>query len=337
MILMPFALLLLAAAPAASPAGYTVTRRAVLGGDGGWDYITVDAAARRVYVARSTRVLVLDADTLKLVGEIPDTPGVHGVAIASDVGRGFTSNGRDNSATAFELGSLKTLAKIPTGANPDALLYDAPTRRVFVFNGASGDITVIDAAAGTVAATIPVGGKLEAGVSDGAGHVYVNVEDKGQVAAVDARRMAVTARWPLADCTEPTGLALDAAHRRLFSVCDNGHMAVLDADTGRQVATVPIGAGPDGVVFDAERQLAFSSNGRDGTLTVVRTLAPDRFEVVETVPTQPSARTIALDAKTHTLLLPAAQFGPRPAATASQPRPRPPVLPGSFTVLAVGR
>jgi YVTN family beta-propeller protein len=336
MLLIPSALLLLAAAASPSPAPYTVTRRAVLGGDGGWDYITVDAAARRVFVARSTRVLVLDADTLELVGEIPDTPGVHGVAIASDVGRGFASNGRDNSATVFELGSLKTLAKIPTGTNPDALLYDAPTHRVFVFNGASGDITVIDAAKATVAGTIPVGGKLEAGVSDGAGHVYVNVEDKNQVAAVDARRMAVTARWPLKDCAEPTGLALDAAHRRLFSVCD-GHMAVLDADSGRQVATVPIGAGPDGAVFDAERQLAFSSNGRDGTVTVVRERAPDRVEVEETLPTQPSARTIALDTKTHALLLPAAQFGPRPPASASQPRPRPPVLPGTFTVLVVGR
>ena len=199
--------LLAGAASALSAADYKVAQKVALGGEGGWDYLTVDAAARRLYVSRSTRVLVLDADTFKTVGAIEDTPGVHGIAIAADLGRGFTSNGRDNSATMFELGSLKVLARIKTGTNPDALLYDAGTRRVFVFNGASGDVTVIDAASGTVAATIPVGGKLEFGVADGAGHVFVNVEDKNEIVALDARRLAVTAHWPLAHCTEPTGLA----------------------------------------------------------------------------------------------------------------------------------
>jgi YVTN family beta-propeller protein len=315
---------------------YKVVQRAALGGEGGWDYLKVDVAARRLYISRATRVMVVDADTLAPVGEIPDTPGVHGIAIAGDLGRGFTSNGRDNTVSIFELGTLKPLGRVKTGTNPDAILYDAPTHRVFAFNGRSGDVTVIDAKAGTVVGTIPVGGKLEFAVTDGSGRIFVNVEDKGEIVALDAREMKVTAHWPLAGCEEPTGLAIDVAHQRLFAVCSNKHMAVVETGKGRLVATVPIGDGPDGAGFDPDRQLAFSSNG-EGTLTVVREISPEKFEVVQSVPTQRSARTMELDPKTHRIFLVAAELGERPSPTPEQPRPRPPALPGSFSVLVVGR
>ena len=327
---------LLLAGSVASAQEYKVIKKVALGGEGGWDYLRVDAEARRLYISRSTRVMVVDADTLAPVGEIPDTPGVHGIAIASDLGRGFTSNGRDDSVTIFDLGTLKPLGRVKTGTNPDAILYDVLTHRVFAFNGRSGDVTVIDAKEGTVAGTISIGGKLEFGVTDGAGRIFVNVEDKGQIAVLDARVMKVLARWPLG-CEEPSGLALDLAHRRLFSVCDNKQMAVVDADKGRVVAKVAIGEGPDAAGFDPERQLAFSSNGGDGTLTVVHERSPEKFKVIQTLATQRSARTMVLDPKTHNIYLAAAEFGERPSPTPEQPRPRPPVLPGSFTVLVVGR
>lgn len=326
---------LLLAAASGSAQDYRVVKKAALGGDGGWDYLKVDPASRRLYISRATRVMVVDADTLAPIGEIGDTPGVHGIAIADELGRGFTSNGRDDTVTIFDLATLKPLGRVKTGTNPDAILYDALTQRVFVFNGRSGDVTVIDAKAGTVAATIPVGGKLEFGVTDGAGRVFVNVEDKNEVVALDARGLKVLAHWPLRDCEEPTGLAIDVAHKRLFSTCGNKHMAVVD-DTGRSVATIPIGEGPDGAGFDPDAQVAFSSNG-EGTLTVVHEVTPDKFEVVQTVATQRSARTMTIDPKTHNVVLVAAELGERPAPTADQPRPRPPVLPGSFTVLVVGR
>ena len=328
--------LLAAPAPFLSAQDYKVIKKAALGGDGGWDYLKVDAEARRLYISRSTRVVVVDADTLAPIGEIPDTPGIHGIAIASDLGRGFTSNGRENTVTIFDLKTLKALDHVKAGTNPDAILYDAFTHRVFAFNGRSGDVTVIDAKAGTVAATIPIGGKLEFGVTDGAGRVFVNVEDKSEIVALDARAMKVTAHWPLTGCEEPSGLAIDLAHRRLFAVCGNKRMAVVDADNGRLVATMPIGDGPDAAAFDTDRQLAFSSNG-EGTLTVIHESTPDTFEVVQTLATQRSARTMTLDSKTHNLVLVAAEFGERPSPTPEQPRPRPAVLPGSFTVLVVGR
>jgi DNA-binding beta-propeller fold protein YncE len=327
---------LLLAGSVVSAQDYKVIQKIALGGDGGWDYLKVDPDARRLYISRSTRVMVVDADTLAPVGEIPDTPGVHGIAIASDLGRGFTSNGRDDSVTIFDLGTLKALGRVKTGTNPDAILYDVFTHRVFAFNGRSGDVTVIDAKEGTVAGTIPIGGKLEFGVSDGAGRVFVNVEDKGEIAVLDARVMKVLARWPLG-CKEPSGLALDVEHRRLFSVCDEKQMAVVDADKGRVVAKVAIGEGPDAAAFDPERQIAFSSNGGDGTLTLVHESTPEKFEVIQTVATQRSARTMALDPKTHKVYLVAAEFGPRPSPTPQQPRPWPTVLPGSFTALVVGR
>ncbi len=320
----------------ASAQEYKLEKSVKLGGEGGWDYLTVDDAARRVYVSRSSHVMVLDADTLQILGDIPDTSGVHGIAIAAELGKGFTSNGRANALTVFDTKTLKATGEVKAGTNPDAILYDTFTQRVFAFNGRSGDVTVVDAKTGAVAGTIPIGGKLEFGQSDGKGQVFVNVEDKGEIVALDARQMKVLAHWPIAPCEEPSGLALDAAHRRLFSVCGNKMMAVVNADTGKLVTTLPIGAGPDGAAFDPASRNAFSSNG-EGTLTVVHESAADKFEVVQTVKTQRSARTIALDPKTHSLLLPAAEFGPPPAATPEQPRQRPPLVPGSFALLVVSR
>ena len=321
-------------AGAAAAQEYKLAKTAKLGGEGAWDYLTVDAAARRVYVSRSTHVMVLDADTLAIVGDIPDTSGVHGIAIAADLGKGFTSNGRANTLTIFDTKTLKATGEVKTGTNPDAILYDALTQRVFAFNGRSGDVTVVDAKAGAVLATIPVGGKLEFGQSDGRGRVFVNVEDKNEIVALDAKEMKVAAHWPIAPCEEPTGLALDVAHRRLFAVCGNKQMVVVDADSGRVLKALPIGAGSDGAVFDPATQNAFSSNG-EGTLTVVHESSPESFEVVQTVKTQRSARTITLDPKTHQLLLPAAEFGPPPSPTTEQPRPRPVAIAGSFAILVV--
>jgi DNA-binding beta-propeller fold protein YncE len=315
---------------------YKVVQTVKLGGEGWWDYVTVDSAARRLYVTRGTHVVVLDSESLKAVGEIPDTSGVHGVAIARDLGRGFTSNGREGTATIFDLSSLKAVGSVKTGTNPDAILYDAFTHRVFTFNGRSADATAIDAKAGAAVGTIPLGGKPEFAVTDGAGRIFVNIEDKSEIVALDPRELKVTARWSLAPCEEPSGLAFDAAHHRLFSVCGNKVMAISDAEHGRVVTTVPIGEHPDAAAFDPERQLIFSSNG-EGTLTVVHQSSADRYEVIQTLPTMRGARTEALDPETHRIFLVTAEFGPTPSPTPEQPRPRPSMVPGSFTLLVVAR
>jgi DNA-binding beta-propeller fold protein YncE len=325
------------AAPTAHAQDYKVVQRATLGGEGGWDLLTVDPATHRLYVARGTRVMVIDGDTLKLLGEIPDTAGVHGVAIASDLGRGFTSNGRTGSSTIFDLETLKAVGEVKTGQNPDAILYEPKSHRVLAFNARSKDVTVIDAKAGAVAGTIALEGQPELAVEDGRGTVFVNLEDKSEVVALDPVALKVKGRWSLSPCEEPTGLAIDRMHRRLFASCANKMMAVMDAESGKVITTLPIGQGPDGAAFDADRQLAFSSNGRDGTVTVIHESAPDKFEVVQTVQTSKSARTIDLDPKSHKLYLVAAQLGPPPSPTAEQPRPRPAMVPGTFEVLVVGR
>jgi DNA-binding beta-propeller fold protein YncE len=326
-----------AVAPIRQSSGYHVVRRYALGGEGGWDYLLLDPATRRLYVSRGTRVVVIDADSGAVRGEIPNTPGVHGVALAPDLGRGATSNGRDQSVTIFDLRSLKALGRVrTTGGNPDAIVYEPATHRVFTFNGAGQNATAIDVMAGAVAGTVALGGKPEFAVALGDGRIYVNIEDTAELVVLDARRLAVEARWPLAPCQEPTGLALDAAHARLFAACSNRLMVVIDPGNGRVVATLPIGDGVDGTAFDAGTGLAFSSNG-EGTLTVIREVTPDSFAVVETVPTQRGARTLALDPRTHALFLPTAEFGPAPAPTPEQPRPRPALVPGTFVILVVGR
>jgi YVTN family beta-propeller protein len=330
-------LLAFAAIASAQAPHYKLAKTFPLGGDGGWDYLTVDNASRRVFVSRATRVMVVDADSGKLLSEIPDTPGVHGIAIADDLGRGFISAGRANSVTIFDLKSLAVISKVSTGQNPDAILYEPTTKRVFAFNGRSSDATVIDAATGDVAATIPLGGKPEFSVHDGKGTVYVNIEDKAELVALDAKTMKEKSRWSLAPCVDPSGLAIDRKHGRLFSACANKMMVVTDAATGKQLATVPIGAGTDGAGFDPDAGFAFSSNGGDGTLTIVQEISPGKFGVVETVETQRSARTMTIDPKTHAVLLSAAKFGPPPAPTAENPRPRPVAEPGSFALLVVSK
>jgi YVTN family beta-propeller protein len=328
----------IAAAADARNAAYALKRQFMLGGSGGWDFLTIDSDANRLFIARGDRVLVISTVDGSLLGTISDTAGVHGIALAPDLGKGFTSNGRADSVTVFDLKTLATLGTIPvSGHNPDAIVFDEASRHLFTFNGRSHDISVIDPASGSVVATIPAGGKPEFARADGAGHIFFNIEDTAQISEIDTAADKRTATWSLPDCEEPAGLALDVTHGRLFSACGNSTLVVTDAATGRHVAAVPIGKGPDAAVFDADRALVFSSNGQDGTLTVIHEDGPDHYSQVATVATQKSARTMALDAKSHLVYLVAAEFGSAPAATPEQPHPRPPVVDGSFKVLVIGR
>ena len=326
-----------AAPAAAGPSGYHLLKKIKVGGDGFWDYLTMDSPTRRLFISRGTKVVVVNVDSEKVVGEIPNTAGVHGIALAPDLGRGFTSNGATGTVSIFDLKTLAVIGQATAGKNPDAIVYDPASKRVFAMNGRSGDVTAIDAATGTVAGTIPVGGKLEFAVADGAGNVFVNVEDKSELVRIDSRKLTVTARWPLAPCEEPSGLAMDIAHSRLFAGCDNKMMAVVDAATGKVIATPPIGSGVDANDFDPATGFAFASNGQSATLTVVHEDSPDKFSVVEDVPTQLGARTMTLDRKSHEVYLVTAGFGPPPAPTAENPRPRPTLVPDSFVVLVFGR
>jgi YVTN family beta-propeller protein len=325
------------ASPAAGPSGYHLLKKIPLGGEGFWDYIIFDSPTRRLFISRGTKVVVLDVDTGKVVGEIPNTDGVHGIALASDLGRGFTSNGRAGTVTIFDLKTLQVIGSAQAGTNPDAIIYDPASKRVFAMNGRSKDVTAIDAATGKVVGTIPVDGKPEFAVADGAGHVYVNIEDKSEEQQIDSQNLKVTATWPLAPCDEPSGLAMDIANRRLFAGCGNKMMAVINADTGKVVATPPIGEGVDANGFDPGTGYAFASNGGSGTLTVVHEDSPDKYSVVEDVPTQAHARTMALDPKTHQVFLVTADFGPAPAATPDNAHPRPTMVKDSFVVLVFGK
>jgi DNA-binding beta-propeller fold protein YncE len=319
-----------------APAQYQVKQKYVLGGEGGWDYLTFDPAGKRLFISRGTHVMVVDPYKGTVLGDIADTPGVHGIALAQDLGKGFTSNGRDNTITVFDLKTLKPTARIKIeGENPDAILYDPSSKRVFTFNGRSKNATVIDADKGTVVGTIPLDGKPEFGVADGKGMVFVNIEDKSEVTSIDAKKAAVVKSWPLAPCEEPSGLAMDPKSRRLFAGCHNKMMAVMDADTGKVIATPAIGQGVDANAFDADKQLAFSSNG-DGTLTVVHEDSPDKFTVVENADTMRSARTMALDTTNHDAYLVGAEFDEAPPAKEGE-RPRRTVKPGTFTLLVVGK
>jgi DNA-binding beta-propeller fold protein YncE len=321
----------LPAAVFAAATGYHILGEITIGGDGGWDYLSVDSAARRLYVSHQSHVVVVDLDANKVVGDIPDTPGVHGIAIAADLGKGFVSNGRGNNVTVFDLKTLKAAPeKIATGENPDSIRYDAVSKRVFTFNGRSKNSTAIDAAKNTVVATIPLPGKPEFSVADGKGHVYVNIEDTNEIVEIDAAKASVLKKYPLTGCDGPSGLAIDTKNRRLFSVCSNRVMAVSDPDAGKVIATPAIGAGSDGVAFDPGPGYAMSSNG-DGTLTIVAQ-ANGKYDVLENIATERAARTIALDEKTHKVYLPTAKQGPAPAGGG-----RSPFLPNSFKVLIVGK
>jgi DNA-binding beta-propeller fold protein YncE len=327
---------LLATFSPAADSGYHVIKTYKLGGEGGWDYLNLDSASRRLYISRATHVIVVDADSGKSVGDIPDTPGVHGIALAPELGRGFVSNGREGTVTIFDIDTLKLISKVKVGDNPDAILYDPATKRVFTFNGKSQDSTAIDAAKGTVLGTIKLEGKPEFAASDGKGMIFVNIEDKSQLDAIDPAKLEVKSRWPLAPCEEPSGLAIDRKNRRLFAGCDNKMMAVVDADSGKVLATPAIGDGVDATAFDEGTGLAFASCG-EGVLTVVREESPSKFSVVENVKTQQGARTLALDEKTHQVFVVTANFGPPPAATAENPHPRRTILPDTFVVLVVGK
>jgi DNA-binding beta-propeller fold protein YncE len=321
-------------AKAPGPSGYHLLKKIKLGGEGFWDYLAFDSPTRRLFISRGTKVVVLDVDSGKVLGEIPDTPGVHGVALAP--GDGFTSNGQAGTVSIFDPKTLQVIGHAQAGMNPDAIVYDPATKRVFTMNGRSGDITAIDAVTGSVVGTTPVGGKLEFAVADGAGHLYVNVETKSEVVQFDSKNLVVTAHWPLAPCVSPTGLAIDVKNHRLFAGCANKMMAVMDSDTGKVIATPPIGAGVDSNQFDPATGFAFASNG-SGTLTVVHEDSPDKFSVVEDVPTQTGARTMALDLKTHEIYLVTAEFTPPPTPTADNPHPRGGMVPDSFVVLVFGR
>ncbi|MBT2143947.1 MULTISPECIES: YncE family protein [unclassified Rhodanobacter] len=336
--LLPAALLALAAVPqvpaaAAPPPAPRLLSRLALGGPGGWDYLAFDAPSRHLFVSRGDRVLVIDIDAGKQIGTIAGTAGVHGIALADDLHRGFVSDGRSASVTVFDLASLKTVATITgTGRNPDAILYDSASHHVLAFNGKSASASVIDPAKSAVIGSVALPGKPEFAVADGAGHVYVNIEDKSELVQIDSASNKVLQTWPLAPCESPSGLAIDNAHRRLFAVCDNRTMAVLDAVDGHHVADVPIGDGPDGVVFDPAEAMIYSANGESGTITAVHEDDPDHYHVTATIPTQVSARTLTLDPKLHRLYLSAARLG-----ATRQANGRRTIEPDSFGVLTVGR
>lgn len=330
------------AAPAATP-NYHLLQKVVLGGDGGWDYLSVDPNARRLYISRGTHVMVVNADTYKIVGDIPNTNGVHGIAIASQLGRGFTSNGRDNTVTIFDLKTLKTLGTVPVGTGPDCIVYEPKTQRVFTFNGRSNDATAVDAKTGKVLGTIALGGRPEFAAVDGTGMVYDNLESTSEVVTLDAQALTLKSRWSLAPSGSPSGLAIDPKTNRVFSTCDDGKMAISNTFAGTVAQVASIGNGPDAAAFDPGTGLAFSSNGQDGTLTVLSQThlnlhlqgAPvaNRYYASQTVPTQAGARTMALDTKTHRVFVVTAT--PDPANPGEGRRRN--YVPGSFTLLVVGQ
>ncbi|HMF99035.1 MAG TPA: YncE family protein [Vicinamibacterales bacterium] len=323
------AVLAAAAAVSAAATGYHIVGEIQVGGEGGWDYLTVDSAAHRLYVSHATHVAVIDLDTNKVIGDIPDTPGVHGIAIAPELNKGFVSNGRGNNVTIFDLKTLKTTGTAATGENPDSIRYDATSGRVFAFNGRSKSATAIDAKTGAAAATIPLPGKPEFSVADGKGHVYVNIEDTNEIVEIDAAKGTVNKKYSLSPCDGPSGLAIDTKNRRLMSVCSNRVMAISDPDAGKVVATPAIGAGSDGAAFDPGTGYAFSSNG-DGTLTIVQQ-SGGKWDVLENIATERGARTIAVDEKTHKVYLPTAKTAPSASGG------RATFLPNTFKVLVVGK
>jgi DNA-binding beta-propeller fold protein YncE len=326
---------LLVAAPAEAQA-YHVTHTYTLGGDGGWDYLALDTVGNRLFITRGDRAMVLDAPTARVLGEVPGIVGAHGVAFSYRSGLGFATSGRDSSVVVFDLKTLKVVKRTPAAPDADGILFDPATSRIFTFNGDSHSATVIDGLTGDRVGTVDLGAGPEFGISAGDGKVYVNLETTSEVAEIDARAMRVVRKWSIAPCESPTGLAIDAAHHLLFSVCRSGVMAISDAAQGRVVTTVPIGRGVDAARFDPGTGDAFASNG-DGTLTVVHEDAPAAFRVVETDSTWPGARTMELDPRDHRIYTVSAKFGPMPAPAAGQRRMRPPMVPGSFTLLVLDR
>jgi hypothetical protein len=316
----------------AADVAYKLLKEIPVGGEGGWDYLAVDQYARRVYVTHATKIVVIDIDKNEVLGEIADTPGVHGFAIAPKLNRGFSSNGRENKASIVDLITLKTLSKVDTGENPDAILYNEAQEEVYAFNGRGNSATVFEAKTGKLVTTIPLPGKPEyAVVQARAGHIFNNLEDKSQVAVIDAKEHKVLETWPTAPGEEPSGMAIDGRHQRLFIGCGNKLMVMMDTKTGKVVGSVPIGQGVDATKFDNATQLAFCSCG-DGTVTIAHEDAPDKLTVVQTLKTEPRAKTMALDPKSHRIYLASAKFEPAPAQSSGK-KQRPSVVPGTFKVL----
>jgi DNA-binding beta-propeller fold protein YncE len=323
-------------AHADAPPHYHLERQVPISGDGPWDYLTFQEGQDRLFVAHGSRVQILDSSNISVIGEIPATEGgvVHGVALAPDLGRGYVTGGRANDVIVFALKSLAVISRVKTtGGNPDGILYEPTTHRIFSFNGRGRNASVIDTSKNVEIGTIPLDSKPEFPATDGQGHVFVNLEDKSSIAVIDPQTMKVTAVWPLKGCKEPSGLAIDVADHRLFSVCDKA-MAVVDSNSGKTVANVPIGDGVDATAYDPIAHLVFASGG-DGTLTVVHQINPDNYKVVQTLRTIVGARTMALDASSHRIFLVTAKLGPPPPATKEDPDPRPSIVPGTFKVLVV--
>ena len=323
---------------------YKFIKEIPIGGEGGWDYLSIDAQTHKLYVTHATKIVVVDLEKDAVAGEIADTPGVHGFAIAPDLGRGFSSNGKEAKASIVDLKTLATISKVETGENPDAILYEPGRAEVYAFNGRGKSATVFDAKTGKVTATIPLPGKPEFAAADSkAGRVYCNIEDKSEIVAIDTSAHTVVATWPLAPGEEPSGMAFDVAHHRLFIGCNNKLMMVVDSGNGKIVGSVPIGAGVDACAFDDKTQLAFSSNG-EGTVTIAKEETPEKFTVVQTLKTEPRARTMALDPVTHRIYLASAKFTPppppapgAPPPAPNAPPPRPVIVPGSMKVLVYGK
>jgi YVTN family beta-propeller protein len=328
--------LLLAPFAALGQKPYSVLTQWTVGGEGGWDYLTSDPKAHRLYVTHGPRVEVLDTDSGKVVGSITGLKGTHGVALDDSGKYGYVSDGGANVVVVFDRATLATVASIPAGTNPDGIAFEPVTKTVWAFNGRSSNATVIDTGQQKVVATIPLDGKPEFPVADGKGTVFANIESKNEIVRFDAAAKKITATWPLANCESPSGLAIDLAGRRLFAVCDGGKMAVVDANSGKTLANPSIGDSPDAARYDSARKLAFSSNGGSGTLTIVDA-GKDGYPVLQNLATQRGARTMTLDSATGRIYLATATFGERPAPTAENPRPRPAIVPGSFTILVVGQ
>jgi YVTN family beta-propeller protein len=307
-----------------------------IGGEGGWDILTVDSAAHRLYLSHATKVVVVDLEKNAVAGEITDTPGVHGFVAAPEAGFGFSTNGKEDKISVVDLKTLKTISKLDSGKNPDAIVYDPKRGEVYAFNHSGNSATVIDAKTAKVVATIPLGGSPEfAAVDSAAGRIYINIEDKSEVEVIDAAKHEVTAHWPLAPGEEPSGIALDAAHHRLFTTCHNKMMEMVDTESGKVVGSVPIGTGVDGAAFDDASQLAFASCG-DGTTTVAKEEGADKLTVVQTLKTERGARTIAIDPATHRIYLPTAQFQPAPSPSPGASPGRPTIVPNTQKLLVYG-
>ena len=333
-----FSLFLVAPAfsQSAGPSGYHLVKKVKLGGTGGWDYLAVDPATHRLFISRGTHVIVVDPTEGKILGDIPDTQGVHGIAIADEFNKGFTTNGRTGDSTMFDLTSLKPLGNIKTDEDTDGTIYDPFSKRVFTFNGDAASSSAIDAASGKLVSTIPLGGKPEFGATDGKGNIFVNLEDKSSLVKFDAKTLKISNTWPLAPCESPSGMAIDAAHEILIVGCHNKLMTFVDGNSGKILGTVPIGQGVDANRFDPVTGYAFASCG-DGTITIAHEDSPTKFSLVEMIQTQRGARTMALDYATHTVYTVTADFGATPAPTPDHPRPRPAILPDTFFLLVYTR